>query len=73
MNAREVADKLHELWENNGDLMSRIDEVRSDIERNGGFFAKEKDKLLDLKIEVEDIAWELGKILSGVRDAMVVG
>ena len=32
MNAREVADKLHELWENNGDLMSRIDEVRSDIE-----------------------------------------
>ena len=73
MNAREVADKLHELWENNGDLMSRIDEVRSDIERNGGFFSKEKDKLLDLKIEVEDVAWELGKILSGVRDAVVVG
>ena len=36
MNAREVADKLHEL-------------------------------------EVEDVAWELGKILSGVRDAVVVG
>ena len=61
-----VADRLLEIWEENDNVMARLLEIKSDIERSGEFGLPEKNKLLDLKIECEGLAYEFGKILGGV-------
>ena len=66
MNGMDVADKLREMWEENDNVMARLLDIKSDIERSGEFGLHEKNKLLDLKIELEELAYEFGKILAGV-------
>lgn len=66
MNGMDVADKLREMWEENDNVMARLLDIKSDIERSGEFGRPEKNKLLDLKIECEELAYEFGKILAGV-------
>lgn len=61
-----VADRLREMWEENDNVMARLLDIKSDIERSGEFGLPEKNKLLDLKIECEELAYEFGKILGGV-------
>ena len=66
MNGMDVADRLREMWEENDNVMARLLDIKSDIEINGEFGLPEKNKLLDLKIECECLAYEFGKILGGV-------
>lgn len=66
MNGMDVADRLREIWEENDNVMARLLDIKSDIEINGEFGLPEKNKLLDLKIECECLAYEFGKILGGV-------
>ena len=66
MNGMDVADRLREMWEENDNVMARLLDIKSDIERSGEFGLPEKNKLLDLKIECEELAYEFGKILGGV-------
>lgn len=61
-----VADRLREMWEEHDNVMARLLDIKSDIERSGEFGLPEKNKLLDLKIECEELAYEFGKILGGV-------
>lgn len=65
MNGMDVADRLREMWEENDNVMARLLDIKSDIERSGEFGLPEKNKLLDLKIECEFLAYEFGKILGG--------
>lgn len=67
MNAMTVADKLREIWDNNENIMARIIDIKSDIERSGELSPDDKNRILDTKIECEEIAWELGKILLEVQ------
>ena len=66
MKGMDVADRLREMWEENDNVMARLLEIKQDIETNGEFGLPEKNKLLDLKIECEGLAYEFGKILGGV-------
>ena len=66
MNGMDVADRLREMLEENDNVMARLLDIKQDIERNGEFGLPEKNKLLDLKIECEGLAYEFGKILGGV-------
>lgn len=66
MNGMDVADRLREIWEENDNVMARLLDIKSDIERSGEFGLPEKNRLLDLKIECEALAYEFGKILGGV-------
>ena len=65
MNGMDVADRLREMWEENDNVMARLLDIKSDIERSGEFGLLEKNRLLDLKIECEGLAYEFGKILGG--------
>ena len=69
MNAMTVADKLREIWDNNENIMARILDIKSDIERSGELSPDDKNRILDTKIECEEIAWKLGKILVEVQNA----
>lgn len=66
MNGMDVADRLREMWEEHDNVMARLLDIKSDIERSGEFGLPEKNRLLDLKIECEELAYEFGKILGGV-------
>lgn len=59
MNAMTVADKLREIWDNNENIMARIIDIKSDIERSGELSLDDKNRILDTKIECEEIAWKL--------------
>ena len=48
-------------------IMARIIDIKSDIERSGELSPDDKNRILDTKIECEEIAWELGKILLEVQ------
>lgn len=67
MNAMTVADKLREIWDNNENIMARIIDIKSDIERSGKLSLDDKNRILDTKIECEEIAWELGNLLLEVQ------
>ena len=67
MNAMTVADKLREIWDNNENIMARIIDIKSDIERSGELSPDDKNRILDTKIECEEIAWELGNLLLEVQ------
>lgn len=69
MNTMRIADRLHEMLEDYDNVMARMEDLKRDIERNGEFGPDEKNKLLDLKIECEDLAWEFGKLLGGIHEA----
>lgn len=66
MNAMDVADKLREMWENNENVMSRILDIKGDIERSGEVSLKEKNGLLDLAIECYGLSVEFRKVLAEV-------
>ena len=66
MNAMDVADKLREMWENNENVMSRMLDIKCDIERNGEVSLKEKNGILDLAIEYYALSVDLRKILAEV-------
>lgn len=67
MNAMTVADKLREIWDNNENIMARIIDIKSDIERSGELSLDDKNRILDTKIECEEIAWKLGNLLFEVQ------
>lgn len=67
MNAMTVADKLREIWDNNENIMARIIDIKSDIERSGELSPDDKNRILDTKIECEEIAWKLGNLLLEVQ------
>lgn len=67
MNAMTVADKLREIWDNNENIMARIIDIKSDIERSGELSPDDKNRILDTKIECEQIAWKLGNLLLEVQ------
>lgn len=67
MNAMTVADKLREIWDNNENIMARIIDIKSDIERSGELSPDNKNRILDTKIECEEIAWKLGNLLLEVQ------
>ena len=62
MNAMDVADKLREMWENNENVMSRILDIKGEIERSGEVSLKEKNGLLDLAIECDGLSVAVGKL-----------
>ena len=68
MNAMAVADKLRELWDANGGLIGTLLDVKSNVERNAEVGMKDKSMLLDVKMGLEELAFELGKILSEVQN-----
>lgn len=63
MNAMDTADKLREIWEERENVMARLLDIKSDIERNGVISQDERDGIAELKSECEDIAHDLGRIL----------
>lgn len=67
MNAMTVADKLREIWDNNENIMARIIDIKSDIERSGELSPDDKNRILDTKIECEEIACKLGNLLLEVQ------
>ena len=68
MNAMAVADKLRELWDANGGLIGTLLDVKSNVERNAEVGMKDKSMLLDVKMGLEELAFELGKMLSEVQN-----
>ena len=68
-NSRKLNQRAREVWLNakhTKEDMARLLDIKSDIERSGEFGLPEKNRLLDLKIECEGLAYEFGKILGGV-------
>lgn len=66
MKEEEVMNAIKDIYDNSSDVMERLLDVKVDIERNGDYSLTEKGKLFDLRVELDDIVWKLGKILMGV-------
>lgn len=66
MKEQEVMNAIKDIYDNSSDVMERLLDVKADIERNGDYSLIEKGKLFDLRVELDDIVWKLGKILMGV-------
>ena len=66
MNAMDVADRLREMWENNENVMSRILDIKSEIERSGEVTETDKDRMRDLVYECGVLSSDLQKILAEV-------
>ena len=65
MKEAEVMNEIEEIYQNSADVMERLRDVKRDIERNGEYSSSEKGKIFDLRMELDDIVWKLGKVLSG--------
>ena len=65
MKEAEVMNEIEEIYQNSADVMERLHDVKRDIERNGEYSSSEKGKICDLRMELDDIVWKLGKVLSG--------
>lgn len=61
-----VMNAIEAIYDESASVMERLRDVRDDIERNGGFGAAEKGKLYDLRMELDDVVYRLGKVLAGV-------
>ena len=66
MKEEEVMNAIKDIYDNSSDVMERLLDVKVDIERNGEYSSAEKGKLLDLRMELDDAVWKLGKIIMGV-------
>lgn len=66
MKEEEVMNAIKDIYDNSSDVMERLLDVKVDIERNGEYSLTEKGKLFDLRVELDDIVWKIGKILMGV-------
>ena len=66
MKEEEVMNAIKDIYDNSSDVMERLLDVKVDIERKGDYSLTEKGKLFDLRVELDDIVWKLGKILMGV-------
>lgn len=65
MREAEVMNEIEEIYQNSADVMERLHDVKRAIDRNGEYSFEEKGRLLDLRMELDDIVWKLGKVLSG--------
>lgn len=66
MKEQEIMQAIEDIYQNSASVMERLRDVKVDIERNGGYSSAEKGKLFDLRVELDDIVWKIGKILMGV-------
>lgn len=65
MNGRDVMNVIEAIYDESATVMERLRDVKTDIERNGGYGYAEKGKLYDLRMELDDIVYRLGKLLTG--------
>lgn len=66
MKEQEIMQAIEDIYQDSASVMERLHDVKKDIERNGDYSLTEKGKLFDLRVELDDIVWKLGKILMGV-------